>query len=90
MTEIKKIYLLSAEDEDGNVDIICTASNNVITDDSEKQILREHLEEYLPVNEEEDPEVLADFEKMVETVQNGKTGTWLDYLLQWDEVDLIN
>ena len=57
MASIKKIYLLSAEDEDGNVDTICTASNNVITDESEKQILREHLEEYLPVMEEEDPEI---------------------------------
>ena len=90
MANIKKIYLLSAEDEDGNVDTICTASNNVFTDESEKQSLREHLEEYLPIKEEEDPEVLADFEKMVENVQNGKAYTWLDYLLQWDEIDLIN
>lgn len=90
MANIKKIYLLSSEDEDGNVDTICTASNNVFTDESEKQSLREHLEEYLPIKEEEDPEVLADFEKMVENVQNGKTGNWLDYLLQWDEIDLIN
>ena len=90
MANIKKIYLLSSEDEDGNVDTICTASNNVFTDESEKQSLRGHLEEYLPIKEEEDPEVLADFEKMVENVQNGKTGNWLDYLLQWDEIDLIN
>ena len=90
MANVKRIYLLSAEDEEGNVDTICTASNNVMTDENEKQVLREHLEEYLPIKEEEDAEVKADFDAMVEAVQNGNTATWLDYLLQWDEIDLIN
>lgn len=88
---MRKIYVLTAEDEDGEKGIICASSTPVVTDENKRTAIREHLEEYLHIEEEEDAEVKADFEQMVSNVLDyGKAGTWLDYLVDWEEIDLID
>lgn len=90
--EFKKVYVLGFEDEDGNHNTLCACSNKVVEDEEQKKEIRERLEEYLGLKEEddEDAEILADFNSMVDKVLSGHTGYWLDYEVEWDEMDLIN
>ena len=91
MASMRKIYVLTAEDEDGEKGIICASSTPVVTDENKRTAIREQLEEYLPIKEEEDAEVKADFELMISSVLDyGKAGTWLDYLVVWEEINLID
>ena len=88
---MRKIYVLTAEDEDGEKGIICASSAPVVADENKRTAIREQLEEYLLIKEEEDAEVKADFELMISSVLDyGKAGTWLDYLVSWEEIDLID
>ena len=88
--DTKRISILSYEDENGNTDTLCAVSSNNVTDDDQRQEIRKQLAESLHLDTEDDPEVITDFETMVDTVLSGFTGYWLDYEVYWKDVDLIN
>ena len=88
--DTKRINVLCYEDENGNTDTVCAVSSNNVKDDDQRQEIRKQLAENLHLDTEDDPEVIADFETMVDTVLSGFTGYWLDYEVYWKDVDLIN
>jgi hypothetical protein len=88
--DTKRINILCYEEENGNTDTVCAVSSNNVTDDDQRQEIHKQLAENLHLDREDDPEVITDFETMVDTVLSGFTAYWLDYVVYWKDIDLIN
>jgi hypothetical protein len=86
-----KMAVLCFEDEDGDKQTVCIVRDQQFGTDDLRKELYEILAERLGLAEEndEDAEVLADFNTMIDSLTMGVCGNWLDYEVYYEHLDLI-
>ena len=86
-----KMAVLCFEDEDGDKQTVCIVREKQFGTDDLRKELYEILAEQSGLAEEddEDAEVLADFNTMIDSLTMGVCGNWLDYEVYYEHLDLI-
>lgn len=84
-----KAYILCFDDDESDGHKVCMVRKSQFGTPELKQELTEILGEQLGLGDEEDAEVLAEFNEMIENVANGRCGDWMGNDVYYDKLDVI-
>ena len=84
-----KAYVLCFDDDESGSHKVCIVRKSQFGTPELKQELTEILGEQLGLGDEEDAEVLAEFNEMIENVANGRCGDWMGNDAYYDKLDVI-
>ena len=84
-----KAYILCFDDDESDGHKVCMVRKSQFGTPELKQELTEILGEQLGLGDEEDAEVLAEFNEMIENVANGRDGDWMGNDVYYDKLDVI-
>lgn len=84
-----KVYILCFDDDESDSHKVCVVRKSQFGTPELKQELTEILGEQLGLGDEEDAEVLAEFNEMIENVANGHCGNWMGNDVYYDKLDMI-
>ncbi len=84
-----KAYILCFDDDESDGHKVCMVRKSQFGTPELKQELTEILGEQLGLGDEEDAEVLAEFNEMIKNVANGHCWDWMGNYVYYDKLDVI-
>jgi len=91
----KKMWVLSFTNEDGENQAICIIPDEKFRTDELREYLKEKLQEYVCFSYEEDKDhpdfcdMKQKYEELIEDVTFGYQSTFSDYVLFFEEIDIV-